>query len=310
MSSSARWVLSGGAVAAVIVVVVSGIAAATTIGPGTLGHSAPGALAKPKVKELCAVPEDNAAGLYPASKTSAYVENYSDGNLSVCGAGTDRTVAAPPSGFAGTGYDGLAGLKISGELDLLLISWAIDSGWYCLGASTAGCASTAGFSLPSTFCAAQPIGTCHPNGLVLSKSKGFTYVDSGNAEMVTCTADAASCVVDAATNYFSGFEPVGIAQNGSTLYVSDLSCTGWVWSGSASSMSRVKSIGDSLEGITVHDGSLYVGDNGACTDSKGHVVDVSTGAALPTLLKSSDQYIGLDSALQFDSYDTGGVYSV
>jgi len=310
MRTRGGWTAATFALVGVAVVMASGLVVAESSGPSHASSPFSIALAKPKVTKLCSVPDDEAAGLYPASKSSAYLENYTDGDLSVCGSGVDHTIATPPSGFSGPDFDGMAGLKISGKLDLLLISWGTDSGYYCLGASTSGCASTVGFSLPSSFCSEQPIGTCHPNGVILSKSKGFTYVDSGNAEMVTCTKDATSCTVDGATNYFSGFEPVGIAQNGSTLYVSDLSCTGWVWSGTDSTMNRVKSIGDSLEGIAVHDGSIYVGDNGACTDSKAHVVDVSTGASLPTTLKSSDEYIGLDSDLQFDSYNTGGVYSV
>lgn len=306
-----RWALGASLAVGIALAVIAGSATALSISPsGGAGHASL-TLATPKVKDLCSVPDTDAAGLYPASTKLAYLENYSDGDLTLCGSGSDTTIATPPAGFAGMGYDGIAGKKIAGKLDLILVSWAIAGGYYCLGATTAGCASTVGFSLPSTFCAAQPVlGVCHPNGLILSEKLGFTYVDSGNAVMVTCKAYATSCAQDGASNDFAGYEPVGIAQNGSTLYVSDLSCTGVVWSGSVSFMSPLKYMGDSLEGIAVHNATLYVGDTGSCTDAKAHLIDVATGASLPTPLARSDVAVFVDSDLQFDSYSYGGVYSV
>ncbi len=267
------------------------------------GTPVPGVTAMPKIKYLCSVPPgENPGGVYPIKKYFAFVEEWNDGQLWNCenGYGDYNGYAPYPS----TGYYGLAGVNVSGELDLILISY-YGVGWYLIGDHLPG----TGFTLPSSFCASEPAGYCNPDGLVVESNLSFTYVDAVNQQMVTCTAYAASCSVDAASSAFAGYQPVNIAQSGSTLAVSDNSCAGVVWEGSTSSMTVVASIGDALQGITFHHKQLYVADDGTCTNTIAHIIDLTTGRSLRTPLTAPDEIIGLDWELQFSAFDANVVYS-
>lgn len=266
-----------------------------------------------KLKTLCSTEIHVPGGVYPISTSEAYLENWSSGNLTVCGGGADTTIATPPAGFSYSGYAGMAGVKVSGKLDLILISWGPRPspavGWYCLNATPTGCQSTAGFTLPSSFCSSESAGYCNPDGLVIAKTLAFTYVDVINEQMVSCSAHAVSCSVDGASADFSGFLPSEIVQSRSTLYVSDNSCTGYIWEGSTTSMTVLTHLGDALGGIAFHQKTLYVADWGTCTSSPAHIIDVKTGSSLPTPFTGPEELIGLDSDLQWGSYQAGGVYS-
>lgn len=327
MKTKGVWATAMTAVVAIAFVLMAGQAAAapgvsathaslqkapTAAGPSAWmgGMAMPSIAPKTTVMSLCAMGVYGPGGIYPISKKAAYVENWSTGDIAACGSGIATTIATPPSGYSAEGYYGIAGAKDSGKLDLILLSFEVPGGYYCLGASSSGCASTAAFVLPSTFCSSEPYGFCNPDGVVLSKNLAFTYVDVVNQQMVSCTAYATSCAVDAASSAFSGYKPVNIAQLGSKLAVSDNSCSGLVWEGSTTSMKVVASIGDSLQGIAFHSKVLYVADDGICTDTAAHIINLKTGASLPTPLTAPDQIVGLDSDLQFGSWDTGEVFSV
>ncbi len=250
---------------------------------------------------------DYAAGVYPITKTEAFVEDWETGNLTLCASGVDSVIQAVPSAVAGLGYYGLSGVMVHGSLDLLILSWGVEAGWYCLGATSSGCASTSYFTLPSTFCSAQPAGICNPDGVVLAKSLGFTYVDIVNTEMVTCTASAASCTTDAASSAFTGYSPVGITEYKSKFYVSDNSCTGNIWVGTTKSMKVLYTEGNSLEGIAFQKHTLYVGDDAYCGGVAG-ILNAKTGVELPTIFTGPVEIIGLDWDLQFTTYSPGAVY--
>jgi len=298
-----------------ILVLLAPVAVSKVWGPSHNGGSpivgSQAALAA-KSKRLCALPPNVPSSVYPASSKQAFVENWTDGGLLVCGGGKNTTIATPPSGFSGPGYFGMGGMNISGKLDLLLISFGVKGGWICVDATTHGCSSNLTFKLPSSFCRGEPRHTCNPNGVVITNNTlGFAYVDGDNAQLVSCTRLAASCSVDAASSAFSGYEPAYIARDGSEMYVSDLSCTGNIWSGTISSMSVLKTVGDSLGGITYHK-ALYVADDGRCSNNSAHIIDVTTGVSLPTPFAVPGGIGGLDETLQFGAYTnlTGaGVWS-
>jgi hypothetical protein len=264
--------------------------------------------AKSKVTRLCTLPAQSAGGIYPISKKEVYVENYSTGSLMTCGSGKSTIIANPPAGFSSFYYYGMSGAKHDGKLDLLLVSEK-GYGWMCLGASTKGCASTSSITPPSSFCSSEPGGICGMTGVVLFSNLSFMYLDSGAALLVSCTADAASCWIDAASSAFSSQYPVNMAMDGSTLYVSDDTCTGDVWVGNATSLSILKSVGDDLGGIAVHKGQVYVGVAGTCTASAAHILDVTTGKSLPSPFTNDNTIPGVDSDLQFSaSLTPGGVW--
>lgn len=287
-----------------------GPAALTTSGGAT--QFAP-PFASTKVSTLCSsVPGPGlgySGGVWPAPSGNAYVEDWYNGALVLCGHGSSSTIAAAPPGFSTDDYFGMTGVRTSSGLDLLLLSFASPArGWVCVTASVSGCASQTNFTLPSKFCSSEPAGVCNPDGVIATPKLGFTYVDAKNKQMVTCTAGARSCTVDAASSAFSGFRPVGIVQNGSTLYVSDASCSGNVWSGSRANMSVLYTVGDKLQGVAFDHGDLYVADTGNCTGAAAHIVDLTTGTSLTSPFTGPNSIPGLDSKLQFSSWAGGAVY--
>ena len=261
-----------------------------------------------KYGTLCSGPGITPTGVYTSSKSAAYVENWSSGNLTLCQKGVDRTIATVPSAVAGHGYYGMAGVVVKGSLDLVLISWYVQAGWYCLGASSSGCTSTTTFTLPATFCSSQSAGRCNPDGLVLESNLSFTYADIVNAGLYTCTASASACTLDAASSAFSGYMPVGITQKGSTLYVSDTSCTGNIWSGTTSSMKVAYTLGNSLDGIAFHKKTLYVADDAIC-GGNAEILNAKTAAALSTPITGTTTIAGLDSDLQWSAIGYDAVYT-
>ncbi len=294
-------------------------------------------------KTLCsALPSgDDAAGIYAITISEAFVLDWATGNLTLCAAGVDSVIQAVPSAVAGYGYYGIDGTNVSGTLNLLLLSWGVEGGWYCLNATTSGCASTSYFTLPSTFCSAQPAGYCNPDGVVLARPPtypstfcsaqpagycnpdgvvlarpdgyylfgqlAFTYVDIVNKDMVTCTGYATSCMTDKASSAFAGFSPIDIFKEGHKFYVSDNSCTGKVWVGTIYKMKVLYTEGNSLEGIAFHEHTLYVGDDAYCGGVAG-ILNAKTGVELPTIFTGPVEIIGLDWDLQFTTYSPGAVY--
>jgi hypothetical protein len=267
-------------------------------------------------KQICSIPSgDIASGIYAAGKGAAYVEDWDYGNLYYCKGGTATLVASAPTGFSSYGYYAMSGVKTSTGLDILLISWELKAGWVCVGASASGCSGgQLPFSLPATFCASEVTGSCTPDGVVATKSLGFTYVDVNNEQLVTCKPLASSCKVDAASSAFSGYLPVGLTKYKGVYYVSDQSCTGNMWAGTKSSMALSASMGDELEGIAVShhnvgkNPELYVADTGFCTSTPASIVDVTDGGSVPTVASSSTEIIGISSGLQFTLSDYGQAY--
>ncbi len=262
--------------------------------------------------ELCSIPSgDLSTGIFASGKKAAFVEDWSTGNLFYCTGDTATLVADAPSGLSSYGYFGMGGVKTSSGVDLLLISWNIKAGWYCMGATSTGCVSQTSFVLPTTFCASEPSGSCTPDGVVLSKSMAFTYVDVNNAQMVSCKASATACVVDPASSAFSGYLPVGLTFAKGTFYATDESCTGNVWSGTKSSMSSIAQVGDLLEGVAVSKHNvgkvpeLYIGDTGFCTGNPMKIVDLTDGGTVPTGATGSTEVVGISTALQFTMTDQG-----
>jgi hypothetical protein len=265
-----------------------------------------------RVKTLCGL--DFLTGeIYPIFPNRAYVESWSSGNITLCGNGKSAPVAQAPPGFDWNGYFGMAGVKVQGHVDVLLISFLREGGWVCVNATTHGCGSNLTFTLPYSFCGSEPAGYCDPDGVVVSQNLSFTYVDSANAQMVTCAPLATSCAVDPASSAFAGYGPTDIAQSGSTYYVSDDNCSGLVWSGTTSSMSTYATVGSDLGGIAVRHGNVYVGVSGYCLSSGvAHIEDVTTGVSLRTPYNSTGYIFVLDSKLQFYEPETlpTTVYSV
>ena len=261
-----------------------------------------------KVKTLCSGLTFTAAAVYNESQTRAYVEDWNTGNLTLCGAGRNSTIATAPSGYAGDGYYGMAGLVVSGKLDLILISWGIHAGWYCLGATAKGCAKRSAFTLPPSFCTNQTKGFCNPDGIVLESNLAFTYVDVVNADLVSCSPKAHACSNDTASSAFTGQLPVDITQLGSTLYVSDNNCTGYIWKGTTKSMKVLYTEGNALEGISFVNKTLYVADDASCGGNAG-ILKAKTGVELPTPITGDAEIVGLDAALQFSVPAAKAVYS-
>jgi hypothetical protein len=282
-------------------------------GGGSSATLAPLGGAGHRVKTLCGGIDFVTGAIYPIFPNRAYVESWSDGNISLCGNGRFAPIAQAPPGFDWPGYFGMAGVKVGGQVDLLLISFLREGGWVCVNVTTDGCASNLTFSLPTSFCGSEPILGCDPDGVVVTPNLSFTYVDSANAQMVTCAPLATSCAVDAGSSAFAGYVPTDIAQSGSTYYVSDDNCSGLVWSGTTSSMSTYATIGSDLGGIAVRHGNVYVGVSGDCVSSGvAHIEDVTTGVSLRTPYNSTGDIFTLDSKLQFDQGDAQPttVYSV
>ncbi|MGA7923180.1 MAG: hypothetical protein WCA77_04315, partial [Thermoplasmata archaeon] len=174
-------------------------------------------------------------GIYQINSSAAYV--VSAYTLYVCGGGSAVSIASAPAGYTEDDL-GLSGARVGTTLNLLILSPS-SVGWVCYGASPSGCASTSGFSLPSAFCASTPSGFCRPAGVVLGAKLTFTYVDSMNAEMVTClpthsVAIAGRCVLDAASSALAGHYPLGVARFFGEYYVVDGGCDGDIWVGTQS----------------------------------------------------------------------------
>ena len=326
MRSMGVWMTGLAVGVTVVALLLSGSIAASAVAAGTsagalktpggaraswVDHGAamlPTGKSKPAAKILCTMPAGAPGAIYAISKAKAYVLDWGNGTLYVCGGGKATVVATPPSGFASGGYYGLSGAVVNKKLVLLALSFGIRGGYYCLEASVKGCAWTVPVSLPSTFCSSEPMSVCNPDGVVLETNLSFTYVDVSNVQMVTCTAWASSCSVDAASSAFAGYLPVNIAQSGTTLAVSDNSCSGVVWTGSTTSMTVAKSFGDSLQGLAYQGSVLYAADDAVCTSTAAHLVDVGTGAPLTTPFTAPAAILGISSDLQFASLGSGVVY--
>jgi hypothetical protein len=266
-----------------------------------------------RVKTLCGGLDFWTGAIYPIFPNRAYVESWNSGNITLCGNGRSSPVAQAPPGFAGEAYAAMAGVKVQGQLDLLLLSWGIQKGWVCMNVTTDGCASNQTFTMPFSFCITEPAGYCVPDGVAVSQNLSFTYVDSSNRQLVTCSPLMASCTVDPASSAFTDYVPIEIAQSGSTYYVSDDNCSGLVWSGTTSSMSVYATIGSDLGGIAVRHGNVYVGVSGSCVSSGvAHIEDVTTGVSLRTPYNSTGTINALDSKLQFAEFQAtpSTVYSV
>ena len=257
---------------------------------------------------------DNASGIYPATSKmgrlyQAYVEDWNSGNLTLCAHGHDSVIQVVPASVKSFGYYGLAGVMTPTGLDLMLLSWEADAGWVCYNATIHGCSSWTTFTLPASFCAGEPVGYCNPDGLIVGSNLAFTYVDVANEQMISCTALAGSCSIDAASSALTGFAPLGLIKHDDKLFVTDNSCTGNIWVGNERSLSIVESFGDALEAVTFVHGNLYVGDDAYCSGGAAGIFDVTTDTALPTPFTGPTELIGLDERLQFTSYTPGAVYT-
>lgn len=256
-------------------------------------------IAAKSTKTLCSDLSIDASSDWTYSKGYAYVEDWYTGDITLCGKGVDVLVATPPSGYSNDGYYGMAGVVVSGQLDLILLSFDVQGGWYCFDASASGClGGSAGFTFPSSFCSSEPNGYCNPDGVVVKSNLVFTYVDVVNIELVTCSAYASSCANDPASSAFAGYTPLGITQKGTKLYVTDNSCTGNIWEGTTAKMHVLYTEGNSLEAISFHGKLLYVGDDAICGGNAG-ILNAKTGVELATPLSGAYEINGLDTDLQW-----------
>lgn len=282
----------------------------------------PSASAVTGVTTLCSsLPSGGVVGIYPASNGGAFVEDFSTGDIDLCGGGGPATViAAPPMGASGQYYLGMGAVMTKTQgLVFALMNNVMQGFWLCYGASTSGCTSESAFiSLPSTFCKNEAIGICTPQGTALDKSLNLYYVDNNNAKLVECTASSSytSCTNLGASSALSGSSPVGLYLKGTTFYIADSSCSGKVWKGTRTSLSLIGSVGDALTGITVSTKNpmkslhVYVTDQGSCKNVAAHVYDVTDKKPLPTPFTSTGTRLGtVDSNLQFtELYPTGSAF--
>jgi hypothetical protein len=151
-------------------------------------------------------------------------------------------------------------------------------------------------------------GFCNPFGTTLDNKLDVYYADELNGVVVECTSVSGYGTCTVLENLYPE-EPINLflfpqVSNGN-LWVSDYSCNGYVWLNGV-----VKyTVGDQLEGITLstanpsHTLHVYVGDDGACTSSVPHVVDLTDGLSLPTPFTGAGEIPGLTPVFQLT---TGG----
>jgi hypothetical protein len=256
------------------------------------------------VKTICTTGSEIPTGIYPGPSNGVFVEDSNTGDLLWCGMVEPIIIATPPAGGAGSGYyTGMAGVKTSLGLVLVLDSIVSPTGmWFCEGATPSGCSIQSTFiTFPSAFCASQPTGVCHPNGIALDGKLNIYYADGMNADVVKCTYASAyqSCTV---LEYLTGFAPVGIFRTSSgDLWVSDVSCSGEVWKNGVVQFT----VFEALDSITISSSNpsksphVYVGVSGLCTSTAAHIQDLTDGKPLPTPLTGPTDLYGLTTKLQF-----------
>jgi hypothetical protein len=225
-------------------------------------------------------------------------------------------ISSVPTGGSSLGYFGMGGVKTTTFGLVLVLTNTNGALWICKHATSSGCGSKSKFiTLPSSFCSTEPKGSCNPDGTALDKSLNLYYVDSANVQLVECTASShyQSCSVLPASSSLTG-APEGLFLQGSTFYVSDSSCTGTVWKGTKSSLSILGTDGDGIESITVSKNNplntphVYGAYSGFCTNTAAHIVDVTDDTSLPSPFTTATEIIGLDSRLQFTTFDPGAAY--
>jgi hypothetical protein len=274
------------------------------------------------VSTLCpSVPtEDTVGGIYPANG-GAFVEDFVTGNLVFCGAGSSKILAMPPPGALGAQdyYNAMTGIETeSSGLVLALASDNHEGFWLCFNASTSGCGSKSSFiSLPSSFCSTESMGLCYIAGIALDGSLNFYYVDNYNAQLIECTAvsNYQSCSSLGASKYLAGYNPFGLYLDGTTFYIADNSCAGTVWEGTASSLTKIGSMGGALTGITVtglnpSQSDVYVAFNScALPFFPNYILDLTNGTKVSNT-SGEDVIAGIDSALQFTELDAGAAFQI
>lgn len=259
-----------------------------------------------KVKTLCSV--ERPSGVYPGSNGGVYVEDLETGDLFWCASGTATLLAAPPVSSAV--YVGMAGVKTSQGLVLVLVSMAPPGIWFCTGATSTGCKSQSAFTqLPSGFCNAMTSG-CSPYGVSLDKKLNIYYADPFNEVVVTCTKASGYQTCTTVEN-LAPYAPSGIFRDGSgNLWVSDLSCNGKVWENGVVKFT----LGTALGAITMSTANpsktnhLYVAVTARGCTGIAHIQDLTDGNSLPTPFSDNSMIFGLTTKLQFTGYDTQMVY--
>lgn len=269
------------------------------------------------VSTLCTLPGNDTYGIYPAKGGGAYVEDGSTGWLIFCDKGHGTIIANPPLMYPG--YWGMAGVVISGSLDLLLSNAVKDGFYYCKGVTPTGVASCSGFiSLPCTSSAPQyycPYGIATDGKLNIYFVENITtYPTPTTPKAVECTSASGYAKCRTLYTFPTGSAPVAITRYNGTLWFADDSCvSGDIWKGSILAYtlpppdSALTSIAWSSDNPSKTP-NLYVGDSGYSWPSGlycgfsgfvAQVLDVSTLAGQPTPFTGANIIPGLDSTLQF-----------
>ena len=281
---------SGGTLGAIAPSHSPSIPAAVCSGPaatGGLAHSPVLTCAGPMVAKATAHAK-YITTISPGSSSSIisvgsgiYIEDWSNGSLYHWSKSLGLTfVTTAPSGGVFDGYWGMADGTVGGIFAIYLISFTAEGLYACAGATATGCSSLSAFiPLPATFCSKMPAGYCHPDGLAFYNGNLY-YADLSSdveVELYGATGFTSAAIYH---TFPSGAEPDGIFIDSSgNHWIADASCSGHVYKDGV----LYKSVGDELESIAVVKGNVYVGDNGICHGTVGHIANLTSGKSLPTV---------------------------
>jgi hypothetical protein len=250
--------------------------------------------------------------LYKGPAGGVFLEDYDTGDLLWCNSGHSSVIATPPTGGSNFCYFGMAGMSTSLGL-VLVLDTCYNGFWFCLGATQTGCAIESAFmTFPSGFCSTMTSGTCDPDGIALDKKLNIYYTDQTNLKVVECTnaSHYQSCTV--LENL--GGTPSFLFRDGSgNLWVSDQSCSGFVWKNGVlqytlNDKTGAMTISSSNPSKTAH---LYLAISGSCgTFPYSFIFDITDGKQLPTPFSPSTTTLipGLTPSLQFSAFNNGTVY--
>jgi hypothetical protein len=183
---------------------------------------------------------------------------------------TDPPPGTPTSSFYNDGLNGV----VSKDFGLVLVATNLGAPgfWLCIGATTSGCTiESQMITLPSGFCASQPLGGCLPWGVVIDKKLNVYYADPYNEDVVKCTYSSQYRTCTEIEN-LAPSEPENLAfdPNGN-LWVTDVSPAGNVFENGVLQYS----LGSPLGGIA------WSTDNAAKTSQLYIAIDGGSGTPFP-----------------------------
>lgn len=187
----------------------------------------------------------------------------------------------------------------NGILTMIEVSDSLQGMNVCYHANMTSCqGGDVFFSFPPSYCSQFQLG-CQPSGVALDANSNLYWIDSLNSVFTECFAPRYKfCTTLIGASEFDRFGPVkpyGLALLNGTgpymtpgwqFYITDASCSGFVWRTSAQSnwsLTEIAKVSNSLTGIGSGDrGTLdmyqqvFVGDANTCSGGgQSKIVDVS-----------------------------------